>query len=283
MDILYKDLKMFRNLSIAQIVLSALGMVAGFFCLAIGCMGYALAPEMGGAFTYDGDYIDPEMTMSGYQQTGTMSTEFAMGLLIVASVLLIAATLFCLIVGAMGMSPLKQGGRLRKLFVLDIAAAIVAGLFGGIVSMVIFIILAVLVCKLRDVPYETLSYVWANPRLFNVQPGYASQPVSPIWGQQPGAPMGQQPGVPGGIQFGGPMAGQPGYAQPQPGTPMGAQPGWPMQQPAPVAQTQPVEQVSAVAPVEQPASLVPADAATPSGQVVSQAPDGQQGEAPKSN
>ncbi|MDO4854179.1 MAG: hypothetical protein Q4A43_01970 [Coriobacteriia bacterium] len=257
-----KDLKTLRNLNIAVVVLSAIGIGAAVFALIMCAVANAaVSAEMSGSFTVDSLDIDgamayPDDTVSDIQ--ALHSTIIIGAVLFVLSLIVSALNL---VVGIQGMNVLKNEKRLNRMFVLFIVFAAINVVDGNLITGVLFIISAVFMHRLRKVPFSVLCEQQAHPELMFVGPGYPApaypyaQPAQPY--AQPGyaqAPYGQPVGAP---------YGQAGQAQPFGQAPWGqpVQPAQPYGQPVAPAQpyADPAQAAAPVAPAADSVSSVQAE------------------------
>ena len=209
------DSKTVRGLSIAIVVLAALGIlsvIVGFAIIAI--FGVAvndptviaeIQNELNSAPYSSGNYFDDDYIYLG----GMSSSEIVMLLntAIGASAFLLVLGLICVVVqliaGIKGIKHCANPSKFSKLFGWTIAGIVVSVLTCSVITLVLFIIVAVYVNKMKKLPPEAfaqqqMGYAgaqpYANQSAFQApQSGYYQQPyVQP--GQNPyaqGAP--QQP------------------------------------------------------------------------------------------
>lgn len=199
--------KTIRGLSIAVVVLSILSILGLLFSLAfIGVGGVALGnEEVRGAASYSLS-IDPDSAYTMEQLGITEDDAFGMlGILLGLGAAYVIWGVICsivtLIAGIIGMRNYDKTAKLGKVFGWSIAGAVLAFLYGNLITMVLLIIAAVCASKDRKaataIPYGQPASYYAAPQQ------YAAPPQQPY-----GAP--QQP-----QQYAAPQQPQ-GYAAPQP-------------------------------------------------------------------
>ncbi len=277
-----KDLKTLRNLNIAVVVLSAIGIGVSILALAmlIGA-NVAVNEEMSSSLTVNSFDIDGAMAYGDDTVSDIQALHTTIIIFILVTLFSAVVSALNLAVGVLGMNVLKNEKRFNRMFVLLIVFAVINIVDAGFITGVLLIISAVYMYKLRKVPFSVLCEQQAHPELMFVGPGYPApgyqyaQPAQPY--AQPGyvqAPYGQ----PAGAQYGQAPQAQP-YGQAPWGQPV--QPAQPYGQPAAPAQpfaqnAQPAAPVEAAAPAAEPASPVqveqPAAEAAQTAQVVEPAP-----------
>ena len=209
------DSKTVRGLSIAIVVLAALGIlgvIAGFALIAI--FGVAvndptviaeIQNELNGTAYSSGNYFDDDYIYLGGMDSGSILAmlDATVGISAFLLVLGLLCVVVQLIAGVIGIKSCADSTKFSKLFGWTIAGIVVSVLTCSVITLVLFIIVAVYVNKMKKLP----------------QPGYYQQPyVQP--GQNPyaqGTP--QQPyGQPYGQPYEQPYAQgapQPPFAQQQ--------------------------------------------------------------------
>lgn len=203
------DSKTVRGLSIAIVVLAALGIlgvIAGFALIAI--FGVAvndptviaeIQNELNSTAYSSGNYFDDDYIYLGGMDSGDILT--MLNATVGISAFLLVMGLLCVVVqliaGVIGIKSCADPTKFSKLFGWTIAGIVVSALTCSVITLVLFIIVAVYVNKMKKLPPETftqqqMGYAGAQPYQAP-QPGYYQQPyVQP--GQNPyaqGAP--QQP------------------------------------------------------------------------------------------
>ena len=208
------DSKTVRGLSIAIVVLAALGIlsvIVGFAIIAI--FGVAvndptviaeIQNELNGTAYSSGNYFDDDYIYLGGMDSGDILA--MLNATVGISAFLLVMGLLCvvvqLIVGVIGIKSCADPSKFSKLFGWTIAGIVVSVLTCSVITLVLFIIVAVYVNKMKKLPPESfaqqqMGYAGAQPYTnqgsYQAQPGYYQQPyVQP--GQNPyaqGAP--QQP------------------------------------------------------------------------------------------
>ncbi|WP_297156192.1 hypothetical protein [uncultured Ellagibacter sp.] len=247
------DSKTVRGLSIAIVVLAALGIlsiIVGFAFLAF--FGVAandpsliaeIQNELNSAPYSSGNYFDDDYIYLG----GMSSSEIVMLLntAIGASAFLLVLGLICVVVqliaGIKGIKHCANPSKFSKLFGWTIAGIVVSVLACGIISLVLFIIVAVYVNKMKKLPPEAFTQQqagfagaqpYANQGAFQAQPGYYQQPYNAQapYGQPGQYPPAQSmPQQPYGQPYGQPYEQQVGQqadatGQPATGQPANSQP-----------------------------------------------------------
>lgn len=235
------DSKTVRGLSIAIVVLAALGIlgvIAGFALIAI--FGVAvndptviaeIQNEFNSTAYSSGNYFDDDYIYLGGMDSGSILT--MLNATVGISAFLLVLGLLCVVVqliaGVIGIKSCADPTKFSKLFGWTIAGIVVSVLTCSVITLVLFIIVAVYVNKMKKLPPEAftqqqMGYAGAQPYANQgayqaPQPGYYQQPyVQP--GQNPyaqGTP--QQPyGQPYGQPYEQPYAQgapQPPFAQQQ--------------------------------------------------------------------
>ena len=253
------DSRWVRGLSIATTILSALGVFGGVACLIFFIfIGVSLSDpavlnqvidtlqsgspafdgsNYGDLYTYDYSYLSPE--------DAAAAANLGMTALIVLSIGYIILKAVALVGGIMGLRNSANPAKFGSLFVWTIVSAVACLLAGSIVSMILFIIAAVLVSRLKRAaanPYGQQPYAYQQPYGQPQQP-YAGQ--APVQQQPPAQPAATLP----------PTAAAPLPAEPAPSGEATPQPAASATAPAePAAPTEPA--MPAAAPVE-PAAPAP--------------------------
>ena len=208
------DSKTVRGLSIAIVVLAALGIlsvIVGFAIIAI--FGVAvndptviaeIQNELNGTAYSSGNYFDDDYIYLGGMDSGDILA--MLNATVGISAFLLVMGLLCVVVqliaGVIGIKSCADPSKFSKLFGWTIAGIVVSVLTCSVITLVLFIIVAVYVNKMKKLPPESfaqqqMGYAGAQPYTnqgsYQAQPGYYQQPyVQP--GQNPyaqGAP--QQP------------------------------------------------------------------------------------------
>lgn len=209
------DSKTVRGLSIAIVVLAALGIlsvIVGFAIIAI--FGVAvndptviaeIQNELNGTAYSSGNYFDDDYIYLGGMDSGDILA--MLNATVGISAFLLVMSLLCVVVqliaGVIGIKSCADPSKFSKLFGWTIAGIVVSVLTCSVITLVLFIIVAVYVNKMKKLPLEAfaqqqMGYAgtqpYANQGAYQApQPGYYQQPyVQP--GQNPyaqGAP--QQP------------------------------------------------------------------------------------------
>ena len=208
------DSKTVRGLSIAIVVLAALGIlsvIVGFAIIAI--FGVAvndptviaeIQNELNGTAYSSGNYFDDDYIYLGGMDSGDILA--MLNATVGISAFLLVMGLLCVVVqliaGVIGIKSCADPTKFSKLFGWTIAGIVVSVLTCSVITLVLFIIVAVYVNKMKKLPPESfaqqqMGYAGAQPYTnqgsYQAQPGYYQQPyVQP--GQNPyaqGAP--QQP------------------------------------------------------------------------------------------
>lgn len=207
--------KTIRGLSIAVVVLSILSILGLLFSLAfIGVGGAALGnEEVRGAASYSLS-MDPDSAYTMEQLGITEDDAFGMlGILLGLGAAYVIWGVICsivtLIAGIIGMRNYDKTAKLGKVFGWSIAGAVLAFLYGNLITMVLLIIAAVCASKDRKaataIPYGQPASYYAAPQQYATPQQPYGAPQQP---QGYGAP--QQP-----QQYAAPQQPQ-GYAAPQP-------------------------------------------------------------------
>lgn len=206
------DSKTVRGLSIAIVVLAALGIlgvIAGFALIAI--FGVAvndptviaeIQNELNSTAYSSGNYFDDDYIYLGGMDSGDILT--MLNATVGISAFLLVLGLLCVVVqliaGVIGIKSCADPTKFSKLFGWTIAGIVVSVLTCSVITLVLFIIVAVYVNKMKKLPPEAftqqqMGYAgtqpYANQGAYQApQPGYYQQPyVQP--GQNPyvqGAP-----------------------------------------------------------------------------------------------
>ena len=199
-----------RGLSIAVVILSVLSILGLIFSLAfIGVGGAALGKEeVRGAASYSLS-MDPDSAYTMEQLGITEDDAFGMlGFLLGLGAVYVFWGIICsivtLIAGIIGMRNYDKTDKLGKVFGWSIAGAVMAFLYGNIITLVLLIIAAVCASKDRKastaIPYgQPASYYSAPQPSAAPQPPYGApqQPyAAPQQPQQPYAALQQQPQQP---------------------------------------------------------------------------------------
>lgn len=199
-----------RGLSIAVVILSILSILGLIFSLAfIGVGGAALGnEEVRGAASYSLS-MDPDSAYTMEQLGITEDDAFGMlGFLLGLGAVYVFWSIICsivtLIAGIIGMRNYDKTDKLGKVFGWSIAGAVMAFLYGNIITLVLLIIAAVCASKDRKastaIPYGQPASYYSAPQPYAApQPPYGApqQPyAAPQQPQQPYAALQQQPQQP---------------------------------------------------------------------------------------
>lgn len=199
-----------RGLSIAVVILSVLSILGLIFSLAfIGVGGAALGnEEVRGAASYSLS-MDPDSAYTMEQLGITEDDAFGMlGFLLGLGAVYVFWGIICsivtLIAGIIGMRNYDKTDKLGKVFGWSIAGAVMAFLYGNIITLVLLIIAAVCASKDRKastaIPYGQPASYYSAPQPYAApQPPYGApqQPyAAPQQPQQPYAALQQQPQQP---------------------------------------------------------------------------------------
>lgn len=199
-----------RGLSIAVVILSVLSILGLIFSLAfIGVGGAALgSEEVRGAASYSLS-MDPDSAYTMEQLGITEDDAFGMlGFLLGLGAVYVFWGIICsivtLIAGIIGMRNYDKTDKLGKVFGWSIAGAVMAFLYGNIITLVLLIIAAVCASKDRKastaIPYGQPASYYSAPQPYAApQPPYGApqQPyAAPQQPQQPYAALQQQPQQP---------------------------------------------------------------------------------------
>ena len=199
-----------RGLSIAVVILSILSILGLIFSLAfIGVGGAALgSEEVRGAASYSLS-MDPDSAYTMEQLGITEDDAFGMlGFLLGLGAMYVFWGIICsivtLIAGIIGMRNYDKTDKLGKVFGWSIAGAVMAFLYGNIITLVLLIIAAVCASKDRKastaIPYGQPASYYSAPQPYAApQPPYGApqQPyAAPQQPQQPYAAPQQQPQQP---------------------------------------------------------------------------------------
>lgn len=199
-----------RGLSIAVVILSVLSILGMIFSLAfIGVGGAALgSEEVRGAASYSLS-MDPDSAYTMEQLGITEDDAFGMlGFLLGLGAVYVFWGIICsivtLIAGIIGMRNYDKTDKLGKVFGWSIAGAVMAFLYGNIITLVLLIIAAVCASKDRKastaIPYGQPASYYSAPQPYAApQPPYGApqQPyAAPQQPQQPYAALQQQPQQP---------------------------------------------------------------------------------------
>lgn len=199
-----------RGLSIAVVILSVLSILGLIFSLAfIGVGGAALgSEEVRGAASYSLS-MDPDSAYTMEQLGITEDDAFGMlGFLLGLGAVYVFWGIICsivtLIAGIIGMRNYDKTDKLGKVFGWSIAGAVMAFLYGNIITLVLLIIAAVCASKDRKastaIPYGQPASYYSAPQPYAApQPPYGApqQPyAAPQQPQQPYAAPQQQPQQP---------------------------------------------------------------------------------------
>lgn len=200
-----------RGLSIAVVILSILSILGLIFSLAfIGVGGAALgSEEVRGAASYSLS-MDPDSAYTMEQLGITEDDAFGMlGFLLGLGAVYVFWGIICsivtLIAGIIGMRNYDKTDKLGKVFGWSIAGAVMAFLYGNIITLVLLIIAAVCASKDRKastaIPYGQPASYYSAPQPYAApQPPYGA-PQQPYAApqqqpQQPYAALQQQPQQP---------------------------------------------------------------------------------------
>lgn len=196
------DSRVVRGVSIAAIVLSALGILGGLvIALFMGIASTslndpavvnALISELESSSTssaFDGSSSYSSYDYSGMTQDEAMAVASASIFLMVGlSLGYVLCKVVCLVAGIIALRNCNNPAKLGSAFGWSIAAAIVSFLVGGMISMVLFIVSAVFVSRVRRA-YAAApmgAYGYQQPQQY--QQGL-QVPQQPMQGQAPAAPQ----------------------------------------------------------------------------------------------
>lgn len=203
------DSRVVRGVSIAAIVLSALGILGGLvIALFMGIASTslndpavvnALISELESSSTssaFDGSSSYSSYDYSGMTQDEAMAVASASIFLMVGlSLGYVLCKVVCLVAGIIALRNCNNPAKLGSAFGWSIAAAIVSFLVGGMISMVLFIVSAVFVSRVRRA-YAAApmgAYGYQQPQQyqqgFQVPQQPVNQPQQPMQGQAPAAPQ----------------------------------------------------------------------------------------------
>lgn len=170
-----------RGLSIANIVLSALGILASFFILFLALAVMVAAGDPSTASSVEWSFSASEwselsrlgITPSNINEAGFGAIGIVMGIcgvlcLIICVVLLIAAII--------NLRSTTRPEKVNGSFVWAVVGAVLSILTGSIITGILFIVAAVYLNKLKKAPVNVPGAFPAG------QPGYA-QPGQPVYGQ----------------------------------------------------------------------------------------------------
>lgn len=203
------DSRVVRGLSIAVLILSILALVA---CLAgfalLGLTGAMLgnpdvAASLQSQLASDPDFVN-ELQQYGLTADDALGMSvFGMGLggfLLAASAI---ASVITLIASILGMRNYHNPQKLGGAFGFTIAGAILSLLWGNFITMVLMIVLAVFIHRVRNAPAQPVGYgypgyTYNEPSWSSQVTGAAPQPGAqdPTGAQAPVPPAPQQPGQP---------------------------------------------------------------------------------------
>ncbi len=273
------DLKVIKGVNIAAMVLSGLGLLAALITaiVAIVGQGYLYSPEfqdlLHSSYQQDFQAGDSGITEEDAVNITTLVTSMTAVFFIFFSILGIVIKGVLIAASYFGFKTASDPSRAKSSFVWAIVAAVVAGLCGSFVSMVLFIVSAVYLNKFRrggqapaftgnaapyySVPYQQVPYqpqaanqpVYAQPGVQQpvppqaapAQPVYTpAQPVPPATQPAPVAPVAEAPVQPA-------SSAQPVQAAPvavAPAQPTQAEPVATPEQPAATAQPAPAGEAS---------------------------------------
>lgn len=253
------DARVVRGVNIATIVFSVLSIFIIVVVLGIfGISAAAIAddPQLVASVAESMNDSSSAFDDSYYGTNGDFTASdasemVAIGFTTIFALLGIAlvVNIITLVAGIMAVRRYKQPEKLGAPFVLAIVSAILCFFGGGWISMVLFIVSAVYINKVRKA--YAAGYIPASP--MQGQPyGYGQQPYYGMPPQQPGQPGQPMP----------PMPQQPPYGQPPMQQPYGQQPyGQAPVPPQPPVQPQPTQ--PAAQPEQQPAAPAPEPPAQP--------------------
>ena len=192
------DSKTVRGLSIAIVVLAALGIlgvIAGFALIAI--FGVAvndptviaeIQNELNGTAYSSGNYFDDDYIYLGGMDSGSILAmlDATVGISAFLLVLGLLCVVVQLIAGVIGIKSCADPTKFSKLFGWTIAGIVVSVLTCSVITLVLFIIVAVYVNKMKKLPPEAftqqqMGYAGAQPYANQgayqaPQPGYYQQP-----------------------------------------------------------------------------------------------------------
>ena len=247
------DSKTVRGLSIAIVVLAALGIlsvIVGFAIIAI--FGVAvndptviaeIQNELNGTAYSSGNYFDDDYIYLGGMDSGDILA--ILNATVGISAFLLVMGLLCVVVqliaGVIGIKSCADPTKFSKLFGWTIAGIVVSVLTCSVITLVLFIIVAVYVNKMKKLPPEAFTQQqagfagaqpYANQGAFQAQPGYYQQPYNAQapYGQPGQYPPAQSmPQQPYGQPYGQPYEQQVGQqadatGQPATGQPANSQP-----------------------------------------------------------
>lgn len=207
------DSRVVRGVSIAAIVLSALGILGGLvIALFMGIASTslndpavvnALISELESSSTssaFDGSSSYSSYDYSGMTQDEAMAVASASIFLMVGlSLGYVLCKVVCLVAGIIALRNCNNPAKLGTAFGWSIAAAIVSFLVGGMISMVLFIVSAVFVSRVRRA-YAAApmgAYGYQQPQQYQQGFQVPQQPVNQQVPPQPQQPMqGQAPAAP---------------------------------------------------------------------------------------
>ncbi|WP_143412181.1 hypothetical protein [Arabiibacter massiliensis] len=194
------DARMVRGLSIAVIVLSSLaiaGMLVVMFFLGVGGAALNDPYVLNEIATIDSDpaVVDELNRYDMDSRDVAALGSFAIGLGVVLTLGSILCSAVTLVAGILGIRRYGQPDKIGAAFGWSIAGAIAALLTGRIVTVVLLVVMAVYLNRLRNpVQPAYLQPGYYAPQPYPGQP-YAGQPYPPQVPQQP-APQAPQPPVP---------------------------------------------------------------------------------------
>lgn len=196
------DSRIVRGLSIAVLVLSILALLGFVLCIGVlGCSAAFLTdPNIANQASIALE-SDPEaassleqLGISGSDAVG-MST-WALGLFSVLLGVCSIASIVTLIAAIMGMRNYANPQKLGKAFGFSIAGAVMSLLWGNFITMVLLIIMAVYIHRVRNTPaapaaYGYPGYTYTQPSYSAAVTGYGQveQPQPQAAPQQPSNPQ----------------------------------------------------------------------------------------------
>lgn len=145
-----------RVISIASLVCSIIALLCWIALTAMTALTVAALSQPAVADSMSRSLSSDPDSLAFMEQHGLSTGDilgfggFAGTLLIIACVVGIVLCILPIVTSALGMKRFDQPGRLKPLFGLSIASAVMCFFIGNIVSLVLYIVLAVLVWRIRS-------------------------------------------------------------------------------------------------------------------------------------
>lgn len=163
MNTLSQNQKVVRGLSIAAIVIAGLSVIGSLITLFTASAGLAAVNETIDAYSSYSSYYGYGYSYYYYDPDELAAASFAMTLLVAYGVFALIASAFSVFASIFTLINFKSEQKLKTIFVLAIIGAAVSLLMIGIVEVVLFVLIAVFVNKLRKAGTAPAPMAGATP------------------------------------------------------------------------------------------------------------------------